>query len=357
MSVFKGRRGRPPKPLWVKIPRLSVTTGTATNVGSSLPIEMNVEKGAEVSEASSVAQQVFPAYSAFDNTNTTFANLKPLACASSGDLHSDNHKLRSKPPSKKRRIVELEDTASNHSHSLRSSITSGFDYACNGVGDSHRGCCTSELPLCMPLLTGEEHCSETEEEGLPTVSGVVETAIIVAGSSPQGRIEENTFPSFIQCGPIQNAHHAVSFSTAEKEFTEVCLSSNTQNSALQPAVTCSVAAEQDPWFSSLDATSTASDGLSVSIPKETLGTIWGALSANPPIVAEDKDVQESLISNAKCLVLDKVPEKNSSSPLATSVPVASIHSPPCCHTAKESNGSDISSSVDTAIVEVKHIHS
>lgn len=323
---------------------------------SSSPTEMNLERGSEVSESSSVARQALPICnptvvqcSALDNTGTTFANLKPLTCASSGDLHPGNRKLRSRPPSKKRRVDELEDTPSNHhSYSSGSSISSSFGYACDGFGDSARNSPVSEPPSHVPLLTGKEHCSEKEEEGLPTVSGVMETAMTVARSSTWGRIEEDTH------------------STAEKEFTEPCLSSSTQNSALQPTVTCSVPAEQDPQLSSFDTIPTESDCLAVSIPKETLGALWVALNANP--VVEDMDVQENEvtmihpISTANCLVLDGALERSSSSPLVISLPVHSSHSPPCCHTANESHGSDISSftSLDSTVVplaEVRHLHS
>lgn len=369
MSVFKGRRGRPPKPLWVRVPRLTLTIGTDVEVDSCSPTEMKLERDSEVSESSSVDQKALfmcnptVQHNTHGTSVTTSATLKSLPCASSEDLHSENRKLRNRPPLKRRRVDKLDvNTPSNHhSYILHTSVSSSFKDTCDGFGDSAGVSGASELPSCAPLFAGKEHCSEKEEERLPTTGEVMEIALSKARLSATSRLEEDKTP-LIQSGLIEIAHPALTTSTAERECKAVCLCSSSQNGTLQSVITNSSSVIQDQQHYGI-----STDSMSVSIPKEMLGALWLTLNTNPPtVVTEDKIVPEATrdheISSMNSLVADGAPERNSSSSLVVSLPVVSIHSPSCGHTAKENQGLSTSSFsvVDSlhmvSLAEVRHTH-
>lgn len=289
MSIFKGRRGRPPKPLWVRVPRLSL----------ALCSEMEVDNHSQAR-----------------------------------DRHPDNCKLRSRPPLKKRRVDMLDvGTPSNSYPSccLGTSISSRFKDTCDGLTDSAKVSGVSGFPL----------CTEEDEKRLPTVGGVRETAIFDMSCQGSSRDEEVKSPC-LQDGHNRIAVPAFTPSTAQGECKDVCLSSSAQNVTLQSVITDAVSVIQGQ-----QKNATPTDTLSVSIPKQTLGALWHSLNANPPSVVAGEEREKNLpdtignhqISAKSSFVANGSPKGTSSSSLVVSLPVASTTSSSYCHKSIDNQGS------------------
>ena len=337
MSVFKGRRGRPPKPLWVRVPRVFLTLTQDMEVDSYSQTKL-LESNSVVPESSLVGQKAL--YMCKPSPVTTSPSLKPVACVSSGDCHPENHKLRNRPPLKKRRVDMLDvDTPSTyHSYCFTNSVYSSFEDVCVGFGDTAQLSAVSVYSSSVPLCAEKEHCSEKQDK-----CGAMETAITNANKIGEVR------SSCVHSG-LTETLLACTASTAQRECKDVCLSSGAHAVSLQSVVPHAVSAVQDQHQDDIPT-----DSLSVSISKETLGTLWHSLNTKAPTVTvEDKNVPDTTMyhesRSMSSFVADGTLAKNSSSSLVVSVPVTPIHSPSNCHFAKE----DQNSVCSVSLAEVRH---
>ena len=335
MSVFKGRRGRPPKPLWVRVPRAFLTLTQDMEMDSYSRTKL-LESNTMVPESSLVGQKAL--YMCKPSPVTTSPSPKPVACVSSGDCHPENHELRNRPPLKKRRVdmLDVDTSSTHHSYCFGNSVYSSFKDICVGFGDTAQFSAVSVYPSSVPLCAEKEHCSEKQDK-----CGAMETTITNANRIGKAR------SSCVQSG-LTETSLACTASTAQRECKDVYLSSSTHAVSLQSVVPHAVSAVQDQHQDAIPT-----DSLSVSISKETLGTLWHSLNTKAPtVVVENKNVLDTTMDHeshsTSSFIADGTLEKNSS--LVVSVPVTPIHSPSNCHSAKEGQNSVCG----VSLAEVRH---